>query len=148
MFFLLAPQQPQIIQHTNTISLAMSHYTIAILKIRYIASKSNLLIKCKSFPTSSPMDLDSFILHLHCLYRVRSLSFLILKTRSIKGSLGQTIPSFRRSLLLSMTYEGWLFVCSLFLSTASYAFIPAANSLFAGSFAPCLFQIMFRWVFW
>lgn len=57
------------------------------------------------------MDLDSFILHSHCLYRVRPLSFPILKISSINASLGQT-SSFLRSLLLSITYKHWLFVCS------------------------------------
>lgn len=96
------------------------------------------------------MDLDSFILESHCLYSEVSLPSYS-QDSSISGSLGQTISSLRKSLLLSITYEDWLFVCSLFLLASSLlqtpyllflSFLACLSLCLDGFHKPCLFIVI------
>jgi len=92
------------------------------------------------------MDLDSCIPDPHCLYRVRSVSFLILKTSTINSSSGQTISSLRRSLVISIAYKGWLFVCS-FQQPHMPLFLMQTPCLLVLPRLAC-FSLCLGWVFW
>lgn len=126
----------------------MSHYTITLKKITHSTQKYHLNSVLRKFPYLQPNGSWFLYPGLALSLRVRSLSCLILKTNSINGSMPNNFLSQKKPPSFHHLWK--LAFCLFFVPSNSLPCLYSCCKLpvSAGSFVPCLLQLMLRWVFW